>query len=171
MCRAKHVQLIWYNWNLVHRIIVKKNMRNQTFPSNSSYRPLESFPQIIVAMLGGLIIFTCLLLAVAIGYNVAYSGQIFPGVSVAGVNLSGLTPEEGAALLATRLNYPQRGRILFTDGEKYWEATPAQLGFFLDPQTTAMAAFHQGRNGSLVWRAFPNSTPGTQVSRFHSVYL
>jgi len=129
-------------------------MRNQTYPSNPSYRPLEAFPQIIIAMMGGLIVFTCLILAVAIGFNMAYAGQIFPGVSVAGVNLSGLTPEEGAALLATRLDYPQRGRILFTDGEKYWLASPAQLGFFLDPQTTALAAFQQGRNGSLARRAF-----------------
>ena len=138
----------------MYRIIVKKNMRNQTYSSTPSYRPLEAFPQIIIAMLGGLIVFTCLILAIAIGYNVAYAGQIFPGVSAAGVDLSGLKPDEAADLLASRLDYPQRGRILFTDGDKYWLATPARLGFFLDPQTTAAAAFRQGRNGSLLRRTF-----------------
>lgn len=129
-------------------------MRNQTYSSNPTYRPLEAFPQIIIAMLGGLVIFSGLILAIVIGFNMTYAGKIFPGVSVAGVDLSGLEPDEAAALLASRLDYPQRGRILFTDGDKQWLASPAQLGFFLDPQTTAAAAFRQGRNGSLARRAF-----------------
>jgi vancomycin resistance protein YoaR len=129
-------------------------MHNQTYPYKQSYRPLDAAPQIMIAMLGGLIVFTCLILAVAIGFNVFYAGQIFPGVSVAGVDLSGLKPDEAASLLASRLDYPQRGRILFKDGEKYWLATPAELGFFLDPQATARTAYQQGRSGSLARRAF-----------------
>lgn len=106
-------------------------------------------------MLGGLAIFLCLLLVAVIGFNAYYSGQIFPGVSVAGVDLSGMKPDEAAAVLESRLDYPQHGRILFKDGEKYWLATPAELGFFLDPQATARIAYQQGRTGSLARRSFP----------------
>lgn len=134
-------------------------MRNRTtYPYNPGYHPLDTAPQIIVAMLGGLAIFLCLLLVAVIGFNAYYSGQIFPGVSVAGVDLSGMKPDEAAAVLESRLDYPQHGRILFKDGEKYWLATPAELGFFLDPQATARIAYQQGRTGSLARRALSQFT-------------
>ena len=85
----------------------------------------------------------------ALGYQLLYAGRIFPGVSVAGVDLSGLTPSDAAVKLNQTLAYPINGKILFRDGEKAWVATPAQLGMVFDPSSSAVTAYRLGRSGGL----------------------
>jgi len=109
------------------------------------------------------------LLALLIGalpgvYSRMHNGHIFPGVMVAGIDLSGMTTDEAAAVLAADLNYPQRGRIVFQEGSNLWTAKPAELGLTLDVQTTALAAYNLGRIGSLTnrmadqWQAWSAGT-------------
>ncbi len=50
------------------------------------------FKQILAALIGGFIIFASIVIVWMIGYQLAYAGKIFHGVSVAGVDLSGLSP-------------------------------------------------------------------------------
>jgi vancomycin resistance protein YoaR len=107
----------------------------------------------LLAILGGLAIFVILLGGLAIGFDIFYAGRIYPGVSVAGVDLSGLPPEEAQALLAQRLAYPYQGRIVLKEGEQVWIARPEELGLYLDPQTSAMTAYRAGRQGGLIGRA------------------
>ncbi len=107
----------------------------------------------LVAILVGVSIFVILLGGLAISFNIYYAGRIYPGVSVAGVNLSGLEAEEAGALLAQRLVYPQQGRIVLQEGEQVWIARPVELGLYLDPQTSALTAYHAGRQGGLIRRA------------------
>jgi vancomycin resistance protein YoaR len=89
-----------------------------------------------------------------------YAERIFPGVAVGGVDVSGMSTQQAAALLAQRLDYPQRGKIVFQEGTNLWTAKPADLGLSLDFQTTALAAYNLGRTGSLAvrladqWRAW-----------------
>ena len=113
-------------------------------PPLRSYAPLG---QTLVALAIGLALFTLLAGLVPAIYGMAFADRIFPGVSVSGVDLSGLTQSEAAALLAQRLDYPQRGQIIFQEGQTLWTATPAQVGLILDAQTTASAAFNHGRSG------------------------
>jgi vancomycin resistance protein YoaR len=125
---------------------------------SDAHRPVH-LPSVLVlaqgllAILAGVLIFVILLGGLAISFNMFYAGQIYPGVSVAGVNLSGLEPEEAGALLAQRLTYPQQGRIVLQEGEQVWIARPAELGLYLDPQTSAQTAYHTGRQGGLIRRA------------------
>ena len=107
----------------------------------------------LLAIMGGLAIFVILMGGLAIGFNVYYAGRIYPGVSVAGVNLAGLEPEEAQSLLALRLAYPKQGRIVLQEGEQVWIAQPEELGLYLDPQTSAMTAYNTGRQGGLISRA------------------
>jgi vancomycin resistance protein YoaR len=104
-------------------------------------------PQLSLAILGGLAVFIILLFTTLLAFNAYYAGRIYPGVRVAGVELSGKRVEEAAALLQGRLTYPDTGRILLRDGDKTWLASPAQLGFYLDPLASAQAAFSLGRSG------------------------
>jgi vancomycin resistance protein YoaR len=122
-------------------------MRDTTTASPSSSRPIDLIPQLLTALVGGLIIFTLLLVAVVIGFNISFAGKIYPGVSVAGIDLSGLEPAQAAALLEDEIQFPKQGKILFKDGEKIWLSTPSAVGFYLDPQSTAAAAFQYGRQG------------------------
>ncbi len=98
---------------------------------------------------GGLTLFFAAPILWVVGYQLLYAGRIFPGVLVAGVDLSGLSPQEAALTLSQRLSYPLSGKVLFRDGEKVWVASPAQLGLVFDPSTTAQAAYRLGRSGSL----------------------
>ena len=85
-------------------------------------------------------------------YSYVYDGRIYPGVAVGGVDLSGKTTEQAAALLSQRLDYPTRGKIAFQEGSNLWTVSPAELGLFLDAKTTALAAYNLGRTGGMLQR-------------------
>jgi hypothetical protein len=108
--------------------------------------------QALIALLGGIFLFTLLMGIVPFGYSAAHSGQIYPGVSVAGIDLSGLDVDQAELLIARRLVYPERGQIVFQEGTNLWAAKPSQLGLFLDTRTSAAAAYNIGRSGGLLSR-------------------
>ena len=127
-------------------------MRNISTASPPASRPIDLIPQIIAAIIGGLIVFSLLVIAVVIGYNVSFSGKIFPGVAVAGVDISGLEPSEAAQRLQRELDFPAQGKILFREGQNVWLASPVEVGFFLNPQASAAAAYELGRTGDPLYR-------------------
>lgn len=86
------------------------------------------------------------------GYQIVHMGVIYRGVSVNGTDLSGLTVQEATEAILANTTFSQTGNILFTDGERQWLATPAELGLFLDAEGTARLAFEVGRSGSLAER-------------------
>jgi vancomycin resistance protein YoaR len=105
--------------------------------------------QILAALICGFILFFGIVVVWTIGYQLVYAGRIFPGTSVAGVDLSGLSPEEAAVKLSQTLSYPITGKILFRDADKLWVAAPAELGMVFDPSASALAAYKYGRSGGL----------------------
>ena len=116
--------------------------------------------QTVVALVIGLAFFTLLAALLPAFYGMAYADRIFPGISVSGIDLSGLTQQEAAALLSQRLDYPLRGQIVFQEGQNMWTTTPAQVGLYLDATTSASAAYDYGRSGGYFaqaaarWRAW-----------------
>src|SRR6266498_2431018 len=113
------------------------------------YKRMPVFPQIVAAFISGVTLFLAIIIIWTLGYQLFYAGRIFPGVSVAGVDLSGLTPSDAAVKLNETLSYPISGKILFKDGEKAWIASPAQLGMVFDPSASALTAYKLGRSGGL----------------------
>lgn len=112
--------------------------------------PQRDLPKQVAAILsGGFVLFIAIVLVWTIGYQLAYAGRIFPGVSVAGVDLSGLSPSAAAVKLSQTLSYPNTGKILFRDGERVWVASPVELGMVFDPTASANAAYKHGRAGGL----------------------
>jgi hypothetical protein len=105
--------------------------------------------QILVTIFGGLAIFIVILGIIFTAYNVIYWGRIFPGVSVAGVNLSGMTIKDAELKLNQTVTYPYNGKILLTDGDAMWVAAPVQMGMVFDPESTARNAFRLGRSNGL----------------------
>ena len=71
----------------------------------SCYSPV--LPQVLTALVGGLLIFFILMGILIIGFTSNYSGRIYPGIWVAGINLSGMEPSEAAVLLTEKLDYPR----------------------------------------------------------------
>lgn len=105
--------------------------------------------QILAALIGGLALFAGIVLMWTIIYQLSFAGRIFPGVSVAGVDLSGLSRGEAALKLSQTLSYASTGKILFRDGEKVWVASPVELGMVFDPTASADAAYAHGREGGV----------------------
>lgn len=107
------------------------------------------FPQLVAALLTGLALALVLFLALNLGASIIFSSRVFPGISLAGVSLSGLSQEQAAAQVAQTNAYPKTGRLTLTHNGQSWVARPEELGFFLDPQSTAATAFEVARAGSL----------------------
>lgn len=105
--------------------------------------------QILAAIAGGVLLFLGIVIVWVLGYQLVYAGRVFPGVSVAGVDVSGLPPQAAALKLSQTLSYPISGKVLFRDGDKVWVASPVELGMVFDPSSSAQAAYRLGRSGGL----------------------
>ena len=105
--------------------------------------------QLLTAFVGGIILFFGAIFLWTLGYQLIYAGRIFPGVSVAGVDLSGMSPQAAALRLSQTLSYPISGKVLFRDGSNVWAASPAQLGMVFDPSSSAQSAYRLGRSGDV----------------------
>ena len=113
------------------------------------YQKNPVLPQVAVAMIAGVTLFLILIMTWVLGYQLIYAGRIFPGVSVAGVDLSGMRPDDAALKLNEALSYPIHGKVLFRYGENAWMASPAELGMVFDPSASARTAYKLGRSGGL----------------------
>jgi hypothetical protein len=118
--------------------------------SQPQLNPRTLIEQVLVSILIGAAIFISAVAAFITGYQMRYAGQIYPGVSVAGIDISGLTVDEAGAKITQEIRYPQNGRLLIQGESQNWFATPAEVGLFLDPGASARKAFEIGRDQSLV---------------------
>ncbi len=118
-------------------------------PLRGNTNPIE---QILLAVLAGFLIFFLALVGTFAATRLWYAGRVLPGVSVAGVDVGGLSPRAAATRLVEQIDYPYNGKILLRDGERVWVAAPGELGLTLDPDASAQAAFEIGRSGPLAER-------------------
>lgn len=105
--------------------------------------------QVAAALIAGVFLFLGVVLVWVIGYQLLFAGRIFPGVSVAGVDVSGMAPKEAALKLSQTLSYPLSGKVVFRDGDKAWIASPVQLGMVFNASASAETAYSLGRSGDL----------------------
>jgi hypothetical protein len=140
--RAHIFGQFWYN---THMSTQSASHTSSLPPSLPRAAPLL---QAMVALAAGLAFFIVLLAGSTVAFDMYHAGKIFPGVSIAGIDLSGMTPGQASALITQRLDYSMRGSIAFQDGARVWVAKPNELGLFLDPQTSALAAYQKGRQGN-----------------------
>jgi vancomycin resistance protein YoaR len=115
------------------------------------YREKNQFvlEQLVLAALGGVGLFTAFVIAIFFGFQARYLGVIYPGVAVGGIQVGGMTPDEAAKKISEAITYPQSGHILLRYQDKTWPLTPIQLGLFLDPDSSARAAYDVGRKAGL----------------------
>jgi len=101
--------------------------------------------KILAALTGGLGLFLLFLGLIAGGYDLLFTGRIFPGISMAGVDLSSLTPQQASTALNQRLTYPTYGQIVLRYGDRIWPLTPGQLGMTFDAGRSVQRAYDLGR--------------------------
>jgi vancomycin resistance protein YoaR len=100
-------------------------------------RPMPRAAQVLAALILGFGTFLTLVIVWTLGYQLMYAGRIFPGVTVAGVDLSGLAPSDAALKLNQTLIFPVSGKVLFRDGNNIWLAS-----------SSAQVAYRLGRSGN-----------------------
>src|SRR3954451_18555023 len=104
-------------------------------------------------LLAALAVIAILLVVAAVGtfaYASANSGKILSGVSIGGVNVSGLTPEAARAKLATSLPDVARGALTVEAGSVKQEVSYSDLSRTYNLDATIDQAMHVGRNGNPV---------------------
>lgn len=103
---------------------------------------------LVSALVLGVGVFAAVLLLLFLGTQIVYAGRIVPGVTMKGIDLGGLNMTDAASQISASYTFTNQGKILLQDGEKTWLVTPAQLGFFLDPEASAQSAFKTSRSNS-----------------------
>ena len=82
-----------------------------------------------VAVVVGLAVVLLATMSVAATARVgASSGRILAGVTVAGVDVGGLTRAEAVAAVKATTEPKLRRNVLVVGGKKHWRVTPARLG-------------------------------------------
>ncbi len=83
-------------------------------------------------------------------YQSRHNGRIYSGVSVAGIDLSQMTPEEAKAQLTAVFPYAREEAIILSDpsSNQEWTMSPSDLGLNLDLDATIDNALSIGRLGS-----------------------
>ncbi|TLN23953.1 hypothetical protein FDZ74_03305, partial [bacterium] len=125
-------------------------MSASTYPSTMKSR--STLEQVAVALALGFVLFLIAVVAIYAAFQLWYAGRIFPGVTISGVDVGGLTPSAAAARVTQGFAFPQSGKILLQDSGQTWLVTPGQLGLYLDPETSALNAYRIGRSGGIFRR-------------------
>lgn len=114
---------------------------NGRFQRNISY--------FLAAPLTALVILSLILAFTVATYQNQHKDRIYTGVSMMGIDLGGLTPEEAKTLLADAVPYTNETAITLTDpaAGQQWTKTPAELGIAYDLEQTVEAAYNVGRTG------------------------
>ena len=110
-----------------------------------------------VAFLIGLILTFGLGVGALYAYDQQYAGRILPGVSVGGVNLSGLTPDAARGALDEAYRAAADGRIVVTGPDTSITITFAEIGRRVDTDALVTTALGVGRDGSAIDRAVANA--------------
>lgn len=120
-------------------------MLNQ--PSTVAYQPATQLKFTLI--LGVLLAIVASLVAVVV-FESRNTDRIYPGVSVGGEDLSGLTMGEALVRLNTDMAYPSKGQIVLTDGNNQWAFTPEQLGLSLNTIASIDQSFRVGRQSGTI---------------------
>jgi vancomycin resistance protein YoaR/uncharacterized membrane protein len=110
----------------------------------------DHIKQIIVILSINFATILIVVLAAVGVYQGRFEGRILIGVSVSGIDLSGLTIDEASKKITEVLNYPLEGKITFIDGDRQWEASPIELGLLINNPETIRHAYQAGRDEGFI---------------------
>jgi vancomycin resistance protein YoaR len=124
--------------------------RDLEFPSSTfdSLRNLLTSPSRFIG--ANAIVAVLALIVLLVGYQIAFSGRIFPGVHVMGVDLSGQTPEQAQRSLTSVLDEFDARPITLRFQEQEWQRRGGEFGLKRDVTPLVSSAYELGREGNLL---------------------
>jgi vancomycin resistance protein YoaR len=128
-----------------------------TYPSDDHYVPYEReagmnpwLVRIPILFISGCVLLAAVLVGLLALFQVQYNDKMLPGLSVYGVNLSGLTREQAKQALTPAFTYDKEAVFTFRHGDQFWQASAGELGITFDVEATLDEAFATGHSGSVV---------------------
>lgn len=100
-----------------------------------------------------LAIMTLAILGIAGGiasFHRTYEGRIYPNVSIQGISVGEMTPEQAEAALRSRYAAFLRQPVVITYGDRRWTPTLDELGMTFDFRGAVEAAYSAGRGHGLI---------------------
>ena len=82
-------------------------------------------------------------------YNIMFVGRILPNISVSGIDVSGLTPDEAAKRLSSRVAFPKT-LIISTNSDQY-EIDLSNINLHYNTEETASNAYKLARTKNFVY--------------------
>ena len=116
-------------------------------PIRTTNNQIKLIFRVLFALAGGIGLFVIALLTILLVFQFAYLNRIYPGVSIAGINLSGMSPSQAAIIISNQLTFDTSDLIFFQAGDTLYKYTPEQLGLIFDPSANADSAYLIGRQG------------------------
>jgi vancomycin resistance protein YoaR len=120
---------------------------------------LDSLPRALVIAVAALVF----VVGVFVADGLANAGEIRQGVRVAGIDLSGMTPDKARARLAAAARALDRGPVRLQVGHKSTRVERARLGVRVDVDATVAAALAFGRRGPLDLSRFRSLAGGIDL--------
>lgn len=86
---------------------------------------------------------------VVLAYNLVFWGKIYPGISVAGVELGGRTPQKAIEVLTKSVTVPDK--LILSSGEQHFEIPLADIGVTYDFIESVRASYDLTRTGNILY--------------------
>lgn len=103
----------------------------------------------LLVISGGVLLIAALA-ALVIFVQLRFSNLMMPGMSIYGVNVGGMTPEQAVSAVEAQFTYDDNAVFTFRYGDRFWQMTAGELGIGFDAQATVDEAFAAGRGGDVV---------------------
>ena len=97
-------------------------------PIRTTNNQIKLIFRVLFALAGGIGLFVIALLTILLVFQFAYLNRIYPGVSIAGINLSGSSPSQPAILISNQLPFVPSDLIFFQAVTPFSNPTPYHLG-------------------------------------------
>jgi len=117
--------------------------RSVTVSSPAVNSPFRVFPiAVLIAVVAAL--------TAAISYNTLYADKIYPGVSIANLDLGGQTEDKAREILEAKTNEYGNSKFVLHYQDRRWDTTPFELGLSVDFDETVQHGYKVGRQGGLL---------------------
>lgn len=131
------------------RSLAATNDRARPMAGRASRTTIDRISQ--VATVGLVVAFVAFLAVVAgyTAYGFRYADRVYPGTSVAGIDVSGMTRDDVSIAMEARFLDFSETPLTLTAGEQTFDVSVAELGVELDTEATVDQVMAHGRSGSL----------------------
>lgn len=90
--------------------------------------------------------------AVAVALPARSQGQFYPGASVQGIPVGGMSRSDGEEMLRSAFTPLEDRAVTYTFEDQSWDASLTDLGMIVDYESMLKQAWAQGRDGSVIDR-------------------